>query len=516
MVAGHLREKNDYFQMILNYKDSKGKRKTKSISTGLPVKGNKKRAEAMLLEARKSFRPEDMMTGKNTPYHTFIENWLKDEAKNLDAETYALYSHNVRLFIGQYFKSLDLQLCELKTSTLESYYNNEKAKNHATKKTILQLHEIITLSLDYAVTLGWIESNPAKGINPATNEVSILFTDFMLEWLEMMKSRVAETTYSSYNSGISHSIVPYFLDKGYTLTDMEENPKYIQDFYQHELSKGLTPNTVIRRHANIRKALQHAFQLDLIKSNPADKIEKPKKGSYTASYYNEEELKKLFEVSKGDPIELPIILAAYYGLRRSEILGLKWDAIDFKESKEGKEGKISINFTVTEVSMGAGKGNKIVEEARTKSKASMRVLPLVKEIRDLLIKMKQEQANNKRLCGSSYNDKYLEFVNVNELGERMKPNYVTQHFSILLERNGLRKIRFHDLRHSCASLMYAKGEQLKEIQQWLGHSDISTTANIYTHLDYSSKAATANAILSVLAPIQGVQVEASNEGEYEN
>src|SRR5690554_6159031 len=111
---------------------------------------------------------------------------------------------------------------------------------------------------------------------------------------------------------------------------MEENPKYIQDFYQHELSKGLTPNTVIRRHANIRKALQHAFQMDLIKSNPADKTEKPKKGAYTASYYNEKELTKLIEVSKGDPIELPIILAAYYGLRRSEVIGLKWDAIDFK------------------------------------------------------------------------------------------------------------------------------------------------------------------------------------------
>lgn len=509
MVAGHLREKNDYFQMILNYKDSKGKRKTKSISTGLPVKGNKKRAEAMLLEARKSFRPEDIMTGKNTPYHTFLDNWLKDSAKDLDAETFALYSHNARLFIGQYFKSLDLQLCELKTSTLESYYNYEKTKNHSTKKTILQLHEIITVSLDYAVELGWIESNPAKGINPATNEVSVLFTDFMLEWLEMMRPNIAETTYSSYNSGISHSIIPYFKDKGYTLTDMEENPKYIQDFYQHELSKGLKPNTVIRRHANIRKALQHAFKMDLIKSNPADKIEKPKKNGYTASYYAGDELSVLFEVSKGDPLELPIILAAYYGLRRSEVLGLKWDAIDFETER------ITINFTVTEVSMGAGKGNKIVEKLGTKSKASRRVLPLVAGIKDLLLRMKQEQADNKRLCGSSYNDKYLEFINVNELGERIKPNYITQHFDLVLKKNGLSKIRFHDLRHSCATLLYANGVSLKEIQQWLGHSDISTTANIYTHLDYSSKEATANAILSVLDPIQGRQVEASNECDCE-
>lgn len=508
MVAGHLREKNGYYQMILSYKDGEGKRRTKSISTGLTVKGNKKRAEAMLLETRKSFRPEDMMTGKNTPYHTYLDNWLKDSARDLDAETFALYSHNARLFIGPHFRRLATQICEIKTSTLESYYNHEKAKNHATKKAILQLHEIITVSLEYAVELGWIESNPAKGINPATDEVSVLFTDFMLEWLEMMKSRVAETTYSSYNSGISHSIIPYFTDKGYTLTDMEENPKYIQDFYQHELSKGLTPNTVIRRHANIRKALQHAFQLDLIKSNPADKIERPKKGDYIASYYTGDELSVLFEVSKGDPLELPIILAAYYGLRRSEVLGLKWDAIDFETER------ITINFTVTEVSMGAGKGNKIVEKARTKSKSSRRVLPLVAEIKDLLIKMKQEQADNRRLCGRSYNDKYLDFINVNELGERIKPNYITQHFDLVLKKHGLSKIRFHDLRHSCATLLYANGVSLKEIQQWLGHSDISTTANIYTHLDYSSKEATANAILSVLDPIQGGgQAGAFNEAE---
>ena len=86
-------------------------------------------------------------------------------------------------------------------------------------------------------------------------------------------------------------------------------------------------------------------------------------------------------------------------------------------------------------------------------------------------------------------------IYVNSIGERIKPNYITQHFEIVLDNNNLKRIRYHDLRHSCASLLYANGVSLKEIQEWLGHSDIGTTSNIYTHLDYSSKVSSANAIL---------------------
>ncbi|WP_313756296.1 phage integrase SAM-like domain-containing protein [Tissierella sp.] len=281
------------------------------------------------------------------------------------------------------------------------------------------LHEVITIALDYAVELEWIDSNPTKDINPATDEVSILFTDFMLEWLEMMKSCVEKTTLASYNSTVKKRIVPYFLEKKYTLIEMEENPKYIQDYYQYELNLGLSAKTVIYRYANIRKALQYAFKIQLIKSNPADRVERPKKEPYVSSYYNVEELNILFQGSKGDPMELAIILAAFYGLRRSEIVGLKWDAIDFKRKA------ITIQYTVTEVNLGDGNGNIIVEKERTKSKTSRRTLPLVKPLEDLLIKMYFEQKRNKRLCGDFYYQDYLEFIYVNELGERIKPGYLT-------------------------------------------------------------------------------------------
>lgn len=439
MVAGHLREKNGYFQMVLNYKDHTGKRRTKSISTGLTTKGNRKRAELMLLETRKNFNPSDAMTDKNLQFHEFLLKWLKENVKEIEPETYAVYSYNIKSFLFPYFERQQVRICDIRTSHIEAYYHYEKNNNHTTQAGILQLHEIIRQALDYALELTLIESNPAKNINPATKEVSILFTDFMLEWLEMMKQCVEETTFASYSIMVKRRIVPYFKEKQYTLADMEENPKYIQEYYQHELDLGLSANTVIHRHANIRKALKYAVKIGLIKSNPADCIERPRKLNYAASYYKADELSRLFEVSRGDPLELGILLASFYGLRRSEIVGLKWDAIDFEQKT------ITIKYTVTEINF-EGKLKRI-EKERTKSKSSCRTLPLVKPFEDLLIRLYLQQKENRRLCGDCYCQEYLDFIYVNEMGERMKPGYLTQHFSILLKKSGLRKIRFHDLRH---------------------------------------------------------------------
>ena len=104
-----------------------------------------------------------------------------------------------------------------------------------------------------------------------------------------------------------------------------------------------------------------------------------------------------------------------------------------------------------------------------------------------------------RVLRKAYNKKYLDYVCVDPLGNILKPQTVTEHFQVILERNGLKKIRFHDLRHSCASLMLANGVSMKEIQEWLGHSTISTTANIYTHVDAESKRESARIIDNVLS-----------------
>lgn len=129
-----------------------------------------------------------------------------------------------------------------------------------------------------------------------------------------------------------------------------------------------------------------------------------------------------------------------------------------------------------------------------KTKSSLRTLPLVGSFRDYFQKVKEAQELNKKVCGNCYNYEYDGYVFVNELGERMRPNYLTEYFPKYIAKHGMPKMRFHDLRHSCASLLLANGVPLKQIQEWLGHSDFSTTANIYAHLDYRSKISSAQAM----------------------
>ena len=179
-------------------------------------------------------------------------------------------------------------------------------------------------------------------------------------------------------------------------------------------------------------------------------------------------------------------IGAFYGLRRSEAIGLKWDAIDFQNNT------ITIKHTVISCCI----DGKLVQEARdtTKTKSSMRTLPLVPEFKERLLKQKAQQDEYRRVCGRSYNREYLDYICVDEMGNLVTPQYVTDAFPKLLEKNGLRKIRFHDLRHSCASLLLSNGVPMKQIQEWLGHSDFSTTANVYAHLDYNSKRSSADAM----------------------
>jgi integrase len=205
------------------------------------------------------------------------------------------------------------------------------------------------------------------------NSDNLLFSNYMLNWLELIRNSVEETTFTSYRRIVKYSVVPYFKELGVTLYELQ--PKHIQGYYNYLLvEKKNSATTVRRHHANIRKALQQAVKTDLIPSNPADKVEKPKQQPYIASFYNDENLNLLFEKAHGTRLELPIIVSAF----RSGVLGLKWSAIDFKNKT------ITIRHTVAEVEDDEGKKH-LVQKDRTKNKSSYRTLPLIPQVEEAFV-----------------------------------------------------------------------------------------------------------------------------------
>lgn len=255
------------------------------------------------------------------------------------------------------------------------------------------------------------------------------------------------------------------------------------------MENGKTVQACTHAHVIIRRALEIAYRTDLIPVNPASKVEKPKSPKYEAKYYDLKQLRALFECLKGDKYELMYKMTAFYGLRRSELCGIKWNSIDFDKNT------LTLNSSVVQTSVN-GK-LLLIQKDVMKNASSKRTMPLIPEIKEALLKLKEQQDKNKAYFKNGYNQQYLDYVWVDDIGKLVNPNTVTCHFKSFLAQHGLPKIRFHELRHSCASLLIACGVSMKEIQEWLGHSAISTTADIYSHLNYSSKLNVANTLTSV-------------------
>lgn len=361
-VTGSLYEKNNKWQMMINYYDVDGKRKQKSKSTGLCIKGNKRKAQIML----------------------------------------------------------DGLLYE---------YSNDVTK---------------LLSKDMP------------------------FSEYMLQWLEEYRSEVRDNTYQNYKYVVEAHIVPYFREKGITIKELR--PRDLKAYYNFKL-KTLSANTVKKHHANIHKALKRAVEDELISYNPASAVDLPKIKGFEGSFYEEDEIKVLKEIVKDSPIEVPVMLTVFYGFRRSEVLGLRWQSIDFAKSE------IHVEHTLIDV-----KG-KAVPTDNTKSRESNRIMPMNEEIKKYLKEVRKKQLENKMFYGNTYVDSG--YICTYDNGEYMKPNYLSHTFKQLLEDNAdkIKKVRFHDLRHSSATMLLSLGFSLEDIKAWLGHSDISTTQRYAHYLD---------------------------------
>ncbi len=320
-------------------------------------------------------------------------------------------------------------------------------------------------------------------------KTDILFTDYIRIWLETARKTVDEVTYQGYEVLAKSQVLPYFDERKLRLQEVSRDDlqRYIDEKRQNGRKNGAGGLSAasLRLHKNIlNQALKMAVKNELIPNNPCEFVLLPKQQRYTSAYYTAEQVQKLLDAIRNDPLYPLVRVTAFYGLRRSELLGLKWDSIDYEN------GLLTIKHTVSKVT-------KAVEKDKTKNASSYRSFQLTEEMASIFRDAKQREIINRRLFGKEY--QVNDYVFKWDDGHLFSPDYVTRHFSKLLTKHELPHIRFHELRHSCASLLLNAGFTLKDVQEWMGHADIKMTANIYGHLDVARKKNIADKLTSSLS-----------------
>ncbi|MFF2909177.1 tyrosine recombinase XerC [Paenibacillus sp. NPDC057934] len=312
--------------------------------------------------------------------------------------------------------------------------------------------------------LSEFEYNQQRNILVESNRMTV--SEFLDHWMDnYVKYNCEETTAYGYRNILYKHVVPYL-----GVIELQKlQPRHIQDYYKYLMDeKGLSPNTVRKHHANIRKALDYGLKQQFVHRNVADAVSLPRSNKFEGKAYTKEQLSILLNLVKDTKLELPVYLSAYLGLRRSEITGLMWE--------KGVDMQNRILHIKT-VRTSAGKSIVI---KKPKTDKSQRTLYIDDEVYELLAKTKVKQDEYKKMFGKDYVDSGYVFTR--DDGIPFRVNTVTEQFSDFLKKNNLPKIRLHDLRHTFASILNFEGVDLKSISEALGHSDIGTTNKIYTHL----------------------------------
>jgi len=314
----------------------------------------------------------------------------------------------------------------------------------------------------------------------------VLLVDWIRKWLELKKTQVRVNTYEAYELYVNLHIEPYF--KPLKLTLDKVTPQHIQDYYTRKLAGaggagGLSPNSLVKHHVVLKGALSEAVRKNLLPFNPADRVTLPAKKVFVGTAYSEEQANQLLALLEKEPLKSAVILGLYYGLRRSEVCGLRWRDIDFEA------GQLSVRNTVVRTKT-------LIEHEETKSRASKRTMLLIPETVSYLKRLRATQMENRLLLGAGYAEG--DHVCVWPDGRPVSPDYVSRAFGDFLDRKGLPRIRFHELRHTAGSLLLNEGRSAKQIQEYLGHEKVSTTLDIYGHLSVQGKKEAAQTMGSLL------------------
>ncbi len=412
MVTGSPQIKHKLFYACLNvYPNGKeGGRKTKWIPTGLPERGNKRNAEQITDLLRAIFNRDGSLIDKYAHADNPIEK------------------------ISQEFPSLP-------EVTLDSL---REILGETPKEANPDLERIILLS-DAAPT--------ADQEQPETIR-RMLFCDYLVLWLDRLAPTLDRGTYGSYKGYVHGRTYAYFHDLAVTVGDLR--PGHIEAFYRY-LSKycNLSQNSILHYHCNIRKALQQLYIKQTIPNNPTDLItNRPDRTIYQASYYDEEQINDYLHIVKGTKMELPVLFASFYGFRRSEALGIKDTAVNLRRRM------LLVQHTVTTANV--NHTVEIIRKDRTKNRFSLRSMPLVDTVETAILQADERQEHYERKLGSFYCKEDRHYLCRDEHGRLLKPDYVSAKHKALLEKRRMPHIRFHDLRHSCATMLLSKEVPLEK------------------------------------------------------
>ncbi|MBE6964565.1 MAG: site-specific integrase [Ruminococcaceae bacterium] len=322
----------------------------------------------------------------------------------------------------------------------------------------------------------------------------IMFTDYIHQWLELKKPQIDIVTYEGYETTCNAHILPYFKDMKLDIRDV--TAKHIQEYYNEKFLNGkirrydkakntdapigLAVSSLRKHRIVLNQVFEDAIFNRITDYNPVTFAKLPKsQKSAPIQFYNNTQANKLLGLITDYTYKTLISVVLYYGLRRSEVLGLRVSAIDFDKNE------FTINHTVV-------CNKSIVYKDSTKSDTSNTTFPLLPKIKEMFLELIHKKQENKDIFGTGYKD--TDYIFVWEDGTPYSPDYVSKKFEKIIKKSDLPRITFHKLRHSTASILLEKGWDIKSIQLWLRHADVKTTLNIYAHIKEDQKVAMAKSI----------------------
>jgi len=306
--------------------------------------------------------------------------------------------------------------------------------------------------------------------------------EYLDKWLtDAVRDTVRPSTYERHEALIRLHIRP-------TLGRLKLKvltPAHVQGLYRDRLDSGLAPATVQKIHVILHKALAQAVRWSLVPRNVTEAVKAPRPTPKEMKPLSREETRRLLEGSQGDHLEALYILAVHTGMRQGELLGLKWDDVDLEN------GVIHLRRTLTR-----HKGRLFLGE--TKTKGSRRTVNLTEPAIEALRGHLQRQLGEMEQLGDLYKDQGLIFST--QAGTPINPtNLRKRSLEPLLRKAGLPKIRFHDLRHTCATLLLGQNVHPKYVQELLGHATVAITLDTYSHFIPSMGTQTARAMEDALS-----------------